>query len=256
MMRVHQILFASALLAATSASPARAQSASEHIALGDKEYAALHPDAALNHYVEALKLQINNYEALWKAARSAVDKATYDESGENQAKYFGIAETYSRAAVSANPGGAEGHFNLARVLGERALSVGVKQRVKFATEIHDEALQCLRIDPNHAGCLHVLGVWNAEIMRLSSFTRMIARNVLGGKAFGAASWADAKKYIDAAIASEPTRVVHYVDAAAIYRDLGNKPKARELYEQALKLPISDYNDHHYKAQAEAALKSL
>ena len=249
--------FRSILLAAVfAATTAHGQSAADHIALGDREYADLHAMAAFNHYVEALKLDINNYDALWKAARSAVDRATFDETGETQKKFFAIAETYARGAVAANPGGAEGHFNLARSLGERALSVGVRQRVKLATEIHDEALTCLRIDPKHAGCLHVLGVWNAEIMRLNGFSRMIARNVLGGRVFGSASWAGARKYIDAAIANEPTRIVHYVDAAAIYSDTGDKAGARELYQQALALPISDYNDRRYKAQAAEALRAL
>ncbi len=241
---------------ALSAATAGAQSVADHIGLGDREYTALHPVAALNHYVEAITLDPRNYEALWKAARSAVDRATFDERGETQQKFFAIAETYARTAIAANPGDPEGHFNLARALGERALSVGVKQRVRFATEIREQALGCLKINPRHAGCLHVLGVWNAEVMRLNSFTRMIVRKVLGGAVFSQASWADAVKYIDEAIANEPTRVVHYVDAAAIYTDQGNKAKAKELYEQALKLPISDYNDRHYKARAEAALKPL
>jgi len=47
-----------------------------------------------------------------------------------------------------------------------------------------------------------------------------------------------------------------VDAAGVYRDRGNKAKAREMYETALRLENSDYNDRHYKAEAEAELKKL
>jgi tetratricopeptide (TPR) repeat protein len=252
-MRFRHYFVAACLLFASSV---RAQSAAEHIALGDRAYASLDALSAFNHYVEAIKIDNGNYEALWKAARSAIDRATYDESGETQAKYFAIAETYSRAAVAAKPDDAAGHFALARALGEGALSVGIRQRVRYATEVRAQALECLKADPKHAGCLHVMGVWNAEVMRLNGLARMVAKNILGGRVFSEASWADAKEYIDEAIANEPTRVVHYTDAAAIYRDVGNKAKARELYQTALRLPISDYNDRHYKAQAQAALKSL
>jgi len=238
------------------ASAAGAQSSADHVALGDREYAALHAMPALNHYVEAIRLEPNNYEALWKAARSAVDRASYDETGETQAKLFAMAETYSRTAVTVNPAGPEGHFNLARALGKRALSVGVRQRIKYATEVREQALECLKLDPKHAGCLHVMGVWNAEIMRLNGFARLIARNFLGGKVFGSANWADAQRDMEQSIAFEPLRIVHYVDAAAIFSDLGNKAKAKEMYETALRLPVSDYNDRHYKAEAQAALRSL
>ena len=252
-MLVRQLTAAAALIFASAAD---AQSAAKHVALGDGEYAALHAMPALDHYVEAIKLEPNNYEALWKAARSAVDRAAYDESGATQAKLFAIAETYARAAVRVNPADPEGHFNLARALGERALSVGVRQRVKYVTEIREQALACLKIDPKHAGCLHVMGVWNAEVMRVSGFARMIAKNFLGGKVFGTANWAAAQHYMEQSIVFEPLRIAHYVDAGAIYRDLGNKAKAKEMYETALRLPISDYNDRHYKAQAQAALKAL
>ena len=36
--------------------------------------------------------------------------------------------------------------------------------------------------------LHVMGMWNAEVMRLNTFSRAVAKNVLGGRVFGAASW--------------------------------------------------------------------
>jgi tetratricopeptide (TPR) repeat protein len=169
---------------------------------------------------------------------------------------FAIAETYSRTAISVNPTDPEGHFNLARALGERTLSVGPRQRVKYATEIREQALACLKIDPKHAGCLHILGVWNAEVMRLNGFARMVAKNFLGGKVFGSASWADAQRNMEQSIAFDPRRIVHYVDAGAIYGDVGNKAKAKAMYETVLRLPIGDYNDRHYKAQAQAALKSL
>ena len=31
--------------------------------------------------------------------------------------------------------------------------------------------EAARLDPNHPGALHVLGVWNAEVMRLSGIER-------------------------------------------------------------------------------------
>jgi uncharacterized protein HemY len=101
-----------------------------------------------------------------------------------------------------------------------------------------------------------MGVWNAEVMRLNGFSRMLAKNLLGGKVFGSASWADAKRYMEESVAAEPDRIVHHIDLAEIYKDTGDKAKAKAAYEAVIRLPIADYNDRHYKAQADKGLRSL
>jgi uncharacterized protein HemY len=98
-----------------------------------------------------------------------------------------------------------------------------------------------------------MGMWNAEVMRLNSFTRMVAKNILGGRVFGTASWAEAVRYMEAAVAADPDRIVHKVDLADVYDDAGQKAKAREQREAALRLPLTDVNDKFYKQQARAGL---
>jgi len=249
-----RLLVPAALLLLASA--AGAQGAATHIALGDRDYAALNATGALSHYSEAIKLEPSNYEALWKASRSAVDRASYDEMGSSQARLFGTAETYARSAVAANPKDAEGHFQLALALGKRALSLGAKQRIRYATEVRSHALDCLRLNPKHAGCLHVMGVWNAEVMRLNGLARLIAKNLLGGKILGSASWADAQRYLEESAAVEPNRIVHHLDLAAVYKDRKNPDRARVEYQAAISLPVSDYNDRRYQAEARNALRNL
>jgi len=237
------------------ASVASAQTAADHIALGDKEYLAMNASAALQHYEEAIKLDPKNYEALWKASRSDVDLGSYNRDDGQRETYFKNAEKYARDAVAANPGDAEGHFNLARALGKNALTQSPKSRIKYAKEVRNQALECLKIDPKHAGCLHVMGMWNAEVMRLSGFTRMLAKNFLGGQIFDSANWNEAKRYMEESVAAEPDRIVHHVDLGGVYRDTGDKTKARAEWQAAMKLPNKDFNDRHYKAEADAGLRA-
>lgn len=251
-MRVIRYLSAGMLLVA---SVAGAQTAADHIALGDKSYAAMDAPAALQHYQEAIKLDPKNYEALWKASRSAVDLGSYERDDEKRGLDFKNAEQYARSAVEVNPGDAEGHFNLARSLGKNALTQGPRARIKYAKDVRSQALECLKIDPKHAGCLHVMGMWNAEVMRLNGFTRMLAKNFLGGQIFDSASWAEAKRYMEASVANDPERIVHHLDLAGVYRDMGDKAKARAEFEAVMKLPNADYNDKRYKGEADAALRA-
>lgn len=235
---------------------AGAQTAAEHLALGDKDYAAARVDAALRHYEAVIALEPKHYEALYRASRSEIDLGEVEADKNRRQQRYRKGEELARRAVEARPDDAEGHFHLARALGRMALSLGPRDRVKYGTAVHNEAMAALKINPRHPGALHIMGVWNAEIMRLNGFTRFIARTFLGGRRFDSASWKEAVRYMEEAVAVEPWRIVHRLDLAQIYADVGDKVKAREQFEQILKLPNADPNDPVYRKQAEAALKKL
>jgi tetratricopeptide (TPR) repeat protein len=238
------------------AQTAGAQTVAEHVAAGDREQASLNTGAALRHYEAALAADAKNYEALWKAARTAIDVGEIEASADSRKRFYTTAEQYARRAVGANPRDAEGHFQLARSLGRTALSLGKRDRVKYASEVRAHALQALELDAKHAGALHVMGVWNAEIMRLSGFQRFAAKNLLGGKVFGEASWKEAVRYMEAAVAVEPDRIVHRIDLGEIYEDIGDKAKARQQYEAIGRAAATEPKDSTYKQQAAERLRKL
>ena len=244
-----------ALFLAT-ASIAGAQTAAEHIAMGDSLHKAMDPAAALKHYEAAIAIDPRNYQALIDASRDAVDVGEFNGDKQARTALFHSGELYARRAIEVNPNDADGHFVLARALGRTALSLGPRDKVKYATEVRANALEALKLDPNHPGALHVMGMWNAEVMRLNGATRWIARNVLGGQVFGSASWKNAVQYMEKSVAVDPTRITHHVDLAEIYRDTGDKTRAREQFQAVISMPATDYNDRFYKYRAKQALKDL
>ena len=140
--------------------------------------------------------------------------------------------------------------------GRRALSVGSKERIQFSKIIRAEALAALKADSNHAGALHVLGMWNAEVMRVNGLARVFARTFLGADVFSLASWDEAQRLLEASVQHDPNRIVHRLDLAGIYADRGDKTRARELYTWIASAPLVDPNDDLYKRQAAERAKKL
>jgi tetratricopeptide (TPR) repeat protein len=238
--------------------PARltAQSAAEHVAMGDKDQLAMNAPGALRHYEEALKADPKSYEALWKATRAAVDVGEYNADEKERERLYASAEQYARRAVEANPADAQGHAQLARALGRKALSLGKKDQVKYAGDVRSAALEALRINPKDPSALHVMGKWNYEVLRLSGITRFMAKTFLGGKVFDSAKWDDAQHYMEESVQVDPTRLIHHLDLARVYAARDNKVKAREQYELVMKGPVTDFNDRKYQAEAADEIKDV
>jgi hypothetical protein len=143
----------------TAAGTLHAQGVADHTALGDREHAAFRPEAALGAS-KPPAIDSLNAHALSRPRR-AVDLAKGRATRPGCA-LFRLGEKYGRRAVAVAPDDAASYFNLARALGRAALNVGVRERVKYAVDIRNQALAALKIDPDHPGALHVIGMWNAE----------------------------------------------------------------------------------------------
>ncbi len=247
----------SSIAALLLVAPLHAQdSVAERLSAGDREYAARKAQAALVHYESALEAAPENYGVLWRTSRTLIDLAEFDENAQRRKSAFTRASALARQAIAVKPTEAEAHFHLARALGREALSVSVRERTKYALDVRTTALKVLEIDPRHAGAMHVLGRWHAEVMRLNGFTRMIAKTFMGGKVFDEASWGEAIRLLQGANAREPNRTVHQLALAQIYRDAGEGAKARAMFEAAIAAPLWDINDEKYKAEARRELRAL
>jgi hypothetical protein len=231
------------------------QAAGARITDGDRAYAARDAAAALATYEAVLADRPRDYEALCKAARAATDLGEF-ASASAQGPFFARARVFGERAVAVNGNDAEGHFELSRAVGRLALSVGIRERVRLAVAVRTHALDALAHNAQHAGALDVLGMWNAEVMRLSAIERLIAKAFLGGKIMGEANWDTAVHSLERSVVNEPGRIVHRLDLGGVYRDVGRKEQARAQYEWIGRAPIVEFNDANYKKQAADALRGL
>src|SRR6478609_1838207 len=247
------------VLAALAATPAGAQAPADHIHLGVQAVDQRDVRSALQHFEAALAIDSNNYEANWRGSDALVDLGKQIDdtirSPERDAMYA-KAEVWARRAVLADANGADGHFALAQAIGRASLTMGKKERVKRAKEIRDEALKAVELDPRHDGAYHVLGRWNAEIMRLSGIQRFFAKSFLGGEVFNQASWANGFQYMEKAVQLRPDYIYHHLDLAEMYIDEERYADARSQLDLVMTLPVIDAMDPHYKTEAQRLLTSI
>lgn len=247
------------VLASVAAAPAAAQTIQDHINLGVQSVDQRDLRAARQHFEAALAMDSMSYEANWRGSDALVDigKETADTlKSPARDSMYAMAEQWARRAVAANADGADGHFALAQAIGRASLTLGKKERVKRAREIRDEALKAVELDPRHDGAYHVLGRWNAEIMRLSGIQRFFAKSFLGGAVFNQASWPNAIQNMERAVSLRPDYIYHHLDLAEMYIDRERWADARTQLELVGTLEIIDAADPLYKSEAQRLLASI
>jgi tetratricopeptide (TPR) repeat protein len=254
-----RVLLLIAALLGPAIAPLAAQTADDEIRAGVAARDSLDAEGALQHFERAARLDSTNYEANWRAALALIDVgAETPDSVKSPARdsMYALAETYARRAVALRPDDADGHFVLADAIGRASLTKGKKERVERAREIRDEALKAIQLNPGHDGAYHILGRWNAEIMRLSGVQRFVAKNFLGGAIFNQASWNGAVANLERAVELDPQRIFHRLDLALVYIDVKRYPEAQIQLRRIAALPPTDPGDPGYKRQAAALLADI
>jgi tetratricopeptide (TPR) repeat protein len=248
-----------AVALAFAAAPVLAQDMAGHLAAGDAARCRRNADEALTHFKAALALDSNHYDALWRASQAYVDiaKQLPNAQAARRDSLYAMGLDLAKRAVAVNDNGADGHFMVAVATGRVALTKGARERVRYAGVVRDEALRALAINPRHDGAMHVLGRWNAEVMRLSGLTKFFAKTFLGAGVFNQASWDNSVNYYNQAIEVAPNNLYHHLDLGEALVDADRKPEAVPHLEHVATLALGcDPMDATYKQQAAALLQRI
>ncbi|HEY8258701.1 MAG TPA: tetratricopeptide repeat protein [Gemmatimonadales bacterium] len=240
-------------------SSAAAQEVHDHVNMGIAAVQAHDIPTGLAHFEAALALDSTSYEANWRAAIALMDEGeAIPGTGRDPRRdsLYARAETLARRAVAADSSRAEGHFALAAAIGRASLTMGKKDRIRRAAVIRDEALRTIAIDPRYDGAYHIMGRWNAEIMRLSGLSRFFAKSFLGAGIFGKASWEQAISNMEKAVELDPGRLYHRLELAEIYVDRKRYADARSQLDEIAALPDREVMDSTYRAQAADLAKKI
>jgi tetratricopeptide (TPR) repeat protein len=235
-----------------------AQQAADHVALGMAADRAHDLKSAVQHFQAALDQDSLNYQANWRGALTLLTLGGQIQAAKSPERdsLYARAEYYARRAVARDPAGADGHFALAASVGRVSLTLGQEARIRRAAIIRNEALRTLELNPRHDGAYHILGRWNAEIMRISGIGRFVAKNFLGAGVFNQASWAKAIYNMEKAVQLDPGRIYHHLELAEIYTDRKRWADAATQLELVESLPEREVMDSVYKREAAALQRRL
>jgi tetratricopeptide (TPR) repeat protein len=221
------------------------------IAAGDAALEKLDLEAGIAAYRSALEAAPDSYEALWKLARALTDKATLSKQPGEQKGLCVEAEKLARKGVGLKPSDPKGHTYLAVAVGKLALFEGGKRKVELSKEVKAEAEKALQLNPNEEVALHVLAIWNREMVELGWFLKSFAQ-LLYGK-FPPASLDAALADLRRASELEPDVIPHHVELGITLASAKRWAEAKTELEKGLALPTAWVTDDYYRALARSSL---
>jgi tetratricopeptide (TPR) repeat protein len=235
------------------------QTAAGHIRSGDDAYAQFDDQKALEHYLEALKLEPQNYEALWKASRAYVDiadliPATDKDVKQRQMKLYSEGTAYAKKAVAANPNDTWGHFQVAAALGKKLLLLGKKEQIDGSKQIRAEIDKAIELDPGNDLAYHALGRWHRRMAEIGGAKRFFGSLLYGSIPKG--SFAESEKNLKKAVEMKPEYVNHHLELGRTYVSLEKYDLAAEEFQKAIDLPKTTSKDDVLKADAQAELTKI
>ncbi|MBD3285642.1 hypothetical protein GF359_04210, partial [candidate division WOR-3 bacterium] len=153
-------------------------------------------DEALTLCNQVLAEDSQDSEALWRIARihmvSAEDKSTKSAKLE----VLVTALEYADRARIADGTSADAHYWYGAVLGRLAQEKGLVNFLTQIKQMKQNFEQALKLDPDHSGALHAMGIWYAEA---SAYY---------------AEWKDeAESYLTKALRSDPRYSATYITIA-------------------------------------------
>lgn len=254
-----EAIWKTVLLFVAAATPLSAQSVADHVAMGVAANEAHDPATAIQHFEVALEQDSSSYEANWRAALTLLDLGELLPDSlrrAHQDSLYSLAQRHATRAVASDSTGADGHFALAAAVGRGSLTLGQDARIRQARVIRREALRAIELNPEHDGAYHVMGRWNAEIMRISGISRFFARNFLGAGVFKQASWKKAISNMEKAVELDSGRIYHRLELARIYADRKRGADAEAQLHMVESLPAREVMDSIYKRQGAELRRKL
>lgn len=185
------------------------------------------------------------------SAKSLSIHAHYLAKKDENKELLERALRLAKKAVLSDPGNADAHLQLARVIGRRAQTIGIFEAAGEAEKIRESTENALRINPKLVAAHLSLGRWHSELV--GAMGSLMARTVYGARKN------DAIASFERAFALAPNEKyvpLEYALGLLALGDFRYREKARELLTRSISLPAKDAYEWILHAKAAEVLDSL
>jgi tetratricopeptide (TPR) repeat protein len=229
----------------------------DYLQNGDAYFSKFDNKSALDNYLKAYRLAPDNYDVLFRLAR------TYNDLGEEFYEYRerDSSEIMIKKAVEVSekmakdyPDSAQTYAYLAMSYGNQALYEGGKDKIKLAHKIEDNAKKSLQINPDQYLPYVILGIYYRQIADLSWFERMFANTFFGNVPDG--SFEQSIQMFNKALKIKPRTIVASFQLALTYKAMGDDQKEKDLLESLINYPEKNFRDKFAIKKAKKRLKEL
>lgn len=228
-----------------------------YIIEGDRYYKKFDNVTAISKYEEAYRIEPDNYEVLFRLAR------TFNDAGEEQYElrkmkeaevFINKAVKFSEIFKNKYPDSAAVYTYTAMSLGNLALFKGGNEKVKLAKRIEENAQKALNMDPRNYVNYIILGIYNRELASLNWFERAFANTFFGSVPGG--SYEEAEKYFRQALKIDSDMIVATYQLAKTYRKMDQEEKELQLLRKIQNMQVRDFRDKFAKVKAKKRLEEL
>ncbi len=249
-----------------------AQKADEYYREGIELENKFKVEAALEKFELAIKSNPRHGEAFMHASRmlSNIGGRLPKSSRSEKQKYYNKAKQYAERALELIPNNPNAHLaNIVSLGLQSEIAINPHEKVRDARDIHQAAINILKIDSTFSEAYFVLGKWQYELSGLN-WMELMACNELSGLNwmelmackifFGgfpeAISYEAAYRYFMKAIQYKPNSILFLYGLASTQHALNEDKKAIQTLNKALSLPLAEPDDIERKSRCEALLKQI
>ena len=198
---------------------------------------------AADMWAAALAADARDVDAAWKLARADYWLGGHVPERERRAMYEQGIDA-GRKAIAVHPDRPEGHFWIAANMGTLAESFGLRQGLKYRTQIKDELETARRLDPEYlrGSADRALGRWYFKVPRLLGGNQKLAES-----------------HLRTALTYDPAGTASHFSLAELLLDQRRTREAQAELQKVLEAPLDpDWapEDRELKEKAGNILASL
>jgi tetratricopeptide (TPR) repeat protein len=235
-----------------------AQKADEYYREGIELETKFKVEEALEKFELAIKSNPRHGEAFMHASRmlSNIGGRLPKSARNEKQKYYNKAKQYAERALELIPNNPNAHLANIVALGlQSEIAINPHEKVRDARDIHQAAINILKIDSTFSEAYFVLGKWQYELSGLNWMELMACKIFFGGFP-EAISYEAAYRYFMKAIQYKPNSILFLYGLASTQHALKDDKKALQTLNKALSLPLAEPDDIERKSRCEALLKQI